>query len=181
MYMFVLLADAGGGGKVEQIARNFGVDWHHLGAQVISFCIVCWLLRRFAYRPILAMLDERRRRIAEGLADAEKMKADLARTEAHRQEAMAKADAQATRLIEEARAAAARVETEELQKARAAAEQIVQQAREAAERDHDRMLAELKREMGYLVVRTVAAVTGKVLTPDDRHRLVEDTARQFAS
>ena len=81
-------------------------------------------------------------------------------------------------MIEEARAAAARIEAEETQKARAAAEQIMARAREAAERDHDRMLAELKREVGQLVVRTVAAVTGKVLTPDDQQRLVEETAKQ---
>jgi F-type H+-transporting ATPase subunit b len=179
MNLLVLLADSGGG-PVEQIARRFGVDWPHLTAQVISFGIVCWLLHRFAYRPVLAMLDERRRRIAEGLADAARVKAELARTEADRKAALEKADAQAAQLIEEARAAAARVQAEEAQKARAAAEQIVARAREAVEQDHDRMLAELKREVGQLVVRTVAAVTGKVLTPDDQRRLVEETARQFA-
>src|SRR5262245_44314646 len=123
MNVLVLLADTSSSGPVEQIARSFGVDWRHLGAQIISFCIVCWLLHRFAYRPILAMLDERRRKIAEGLADAEKMKAELARCEAHRKEAMEQADAQATQLIAEARAAAARIEEQETQKAHAAAEE----------------------------------------------------------
>jgi F-type H+-transporting ATPase subunit b len=179
MNVLVLLADANGG-QIEQIARNFGVDWQHLIAQIISFCIVCALLYRFAYRPVLAMLDERRQRIAQGLADAERVKAELARTEAQRKEAMAQADAQATRLIEDARSAAARVEEQETQKAHAAAEQIMLKAREAAECEHDRMLAELKHEVGQLVVRTVAAVTGKVLTPDDQQRLAEETAKQFA-
>lgn len=179
MNLLTLLADTGGG-PVEQIARRFGVDGPHLTAQVISFGIVCWLLHRFAYRPVLAMLDERRRRIAEGLAGAEQVKAELARTEALRREAVAKADAQATQLIEDARAAAARILAEETQKARAAAEQIVARAREAAGRDHDRMLADLKREVGQLVVRTVAAVADKVLTPDDQLRLAEETAREVA-
>ena len=43
------------------------------------------------------------------------------------------------------------------------------------------MLAELKREVGRLVVETAAAVTGKVLTPEDQRRLAEDTARQLTS
>ena len=73
-------------GRSKQIARTFGVDWPHLIAQIISFCIVCALLYRFAYRPVLAMLEERRKRIAEGLANAEKIKAELAQTEAKRQE-----------------------------------------------------------------------------------------------
>jgi F-type H+-transporting ATPase subunit b len=77
MDTLVLLADVSGGGQIEQIARTFGVDWPQLIAQIISFCIVCALLYRFAYRPVLAMLEERRRRIAEGLANAENIKAEL--------------------------------------------------------------------------------------------------------
>ena len=42
------------------------------------------------------------------------------------------------------------------------------------------MLAELKREVGRLVVQTSAAVTGKILTPEDHRRLAEETARQLA-
>jgi F-type H+-transporting ATPase subunit b len=180
MNALVLLADVSGGGQIEQIARTFGVDWPQLIAQIISFCIVCALLYRFAYRPVLAMLEERRRRIAEGLANAEKIKAELARTDAQRQEVMAQVNAQATKLIDEARAAAARVQEQETQKAVAAAQQIMGEAREAAERDHDRMLAELKREVGRLIVQTTAAVTGKVLTPEDQQRLDEETAKQLA-
>jgi F-type H+-transporting ATPase subunit b len=180
MNALVLLADASGGGQIEQIARTFGVDWPQLIAQIISFCIVCVLLQRFAYRPVLATLEARRQRIAEALTDAEKIKAELARTEAGRQEKMAQVSAQATQLIEEARAAAARVQEQETQKAVAAAEQIMVKAREAAERDHERMLAELKREMGRLIVETTAAVTGKILTPEDQQRLDEETAKQLA-
>jgi F-type H+-transporting ATPase subunit b len=181
MNAFFLLADTSGGGPLEEIARTFGVDWPHLTAQIISFCIVCALLYRFAYRPVLAMLEERRKRIAEGLASAEKSKAELARTEAKQREMLEQAGAQAAKLIEEARAAAGRVQEEETQKALAAAKQIVASASEAAQRDHDRMLAELKREVGRLVVETAAAVTGKILTPEDQRRLAEDTARQFIS
>jgi F-type H+-transporting ATPase subunit b len=181
MNNFLSLVDMSAGGQIEQIARTFGVDWPQLIAQIISFCLVCALLQRFAYRPVLAMLEERRRRIAEGLANAEKIKADLARTDAERQEVMAQANTQATKLIDEARAAAARVQEQEIRKAVAAAEQIMVRAREAAERDHDRMLAELKREVGRLIVQTATAVTGKILTPEDQQRLDEETAKLFAS
>ena len=167
--------------QVQEIAKTFGVDWAHLGAQIVSFCVVCALLYFFAYKRVLAMLEERRQRIAEGLANAEKIKAELARTEAQRLEVLSQANTQATRLIEEARAAAARVQEQETQKAIAAAEDIIRKAREAAAADHARMLAELKREVGRLVVQTTATVTGKVLTPDDQRRLAEETARQVAA
>ena len=54
-------------------------------------------------------------------------------------------------------------------------------AREAAEQEHARMFAELRREVGRLVVQTTTAVIGKVLTPDDERRLAEETARHLAA
>jgi F-type H+-transporting ATPase subunit b len=161
------------------VANQFGLDAPHFFAQVISFLIVAGLLYRFAYRPILAVLEERRQRIAEGLENAEKIKAELAKTESARQAIFDRANDQANQLIEEARAAAARVREQETQKAIAAAEQIMVKAREAAVRDHERMLAELKREVGRLVVQTTATVTGKILTPDDQRRLAEETEKQL--
>jgi len=165
-------------GIIGDTAREFGVDWPHFIAQVVSFLIVAFLLQRFAYKRVVDMLEERRQRIAEGLANADKIKAELARAEAQRHEVLTQANDQATKLIEEARAAAARVQEQETQKAIAAAEQIITKAREAAAAEHARMLTDLKREVGRLVVQTTATVTGKILTPEDQRRLAEETVRQ---
>ncbi len=177
----IMFAQADGGGQIEQIAKQFGVDWPHLIAQTVSFGIVCFCLYLFAYKRILAMLEARRQRITDGLANAEKIKIELANTEAQRQEVLVQANAQAGKLIEEARAAAARVQEQETQKAIAAAEQIIAKAREAAAQDHARMLTELRREVGRLVVQTTATVTGKILTPEDQRRLAEETAKQVTA
>ena len=113
--------------QVAQIARTFGVDWPHLVAQIISFAIVCAVLYKFAYKRILAMLEQRRQQIGQGIANAEKIKAELDQTETQRQEVMAQAHTQGADFIEEARAAAAPVQQEETKKAIAAAEQITGQ------------------------------------------------------
>jgi len=168
------------GGQIETIARTFGVDWTHLVAQIVSFGIVCVVLYLLAYKPILRILEARREQIASGLANAEKIKAELVRIDAERLEILSKADAEGKRLIDEARAAAARVQAEETRKAIAAAEQVLVRAREATERDRAQMLADLKREVGRLVVQTTAAVTGKILTADDHRRLSEETARHLS-
>jgi len=181
MNVLLLAAQVALSERPERIVTTFGVDWSHLLAQVVSFCIVCFVLYRFAYQPVLKMLEVRRQQIAQGLANAEQIKAELARTEAQRQEVMAQANVQATKFIEEARAAAARVLEQETRKAIAAAEQITVKAREAAVQDYDRMLAELKREVGRLVIQTTATVTGKILTAEDQRRLAEETAKQVAA
>ena len=164
-----------------ETARTFGLDWPHFIAQVISFSIVAFLLHRFAYKPILKVLEERRQRIAEGLANAEKIKAELARTEASRQEVLTQANTQAQKLIEEARQVAARVQEVETQKAIAAAKDIVEKARQATEAEHARMLTDLRREVGRLVVQTTGRVVGKTLTPDDQQRLANEATRELAA
>jgi F-type H+-transporting ATPase subunit b len=181
MNAFALLAELQGGGQPETIRQVFGVDWPHLLAQSISFFIVCVLLYRWAYKPILGMLEARRQKIAEGLTNAEKIKAELRETESQRHEFIQKATAEANQIVEEAHAAAARVQQRETEKALAAAEQIVAKSREDAAREHTRMLAGLKGEVGRLVVETTAAVTGKILTPEDQRRLAEETTKQLPS
>ncbi len=181
MNALVLLPEADTGGQIQQIANTFGVDWPHLIAQIISFSIVCILLHRFAYKPVLQMLEERRRQIAQGLADTEKIKSELAQIETQRQEIMMKADTRATKLIEEAKVAVARVQEQETQKAIAAAQQIIAKAREVTAQEHALMLVELKREVGRLVLQATATVTGKILTPDDQRRLAEETTKQLAA
>jgi F-type H+-transporting ATPase subunit b len=158
-----------------------GIQWKILLAQTISFSLVLFVLWRFAYGPIFTMLQTRREKIAEALANAEKIKGDVARTEAERQKILADAGDQANKLIDEARQAAARVRETETQKAIAVAEQIVIKAREAAAQEHSQMLADLKREVGRLVVQTTATVTGKILTPEDQRRLAEETEKQLAA
>jgi len=160
---------------------DLGIQWQILLAQTISFSVVLFVLWRFAYRPVFAMLEARRQKIAEATANAEKIKTELAKTEADRLKVLAEAGDQADKLIDEARGAAARVRADETQKAVAAAEQIIAKAREAAAQEHAQMLAGLKREVGRLVVQTTSTVTGKVLTPEDQRRLAEETERHLSA
>src|SRR3974390_410162 len=175
----VFFAEVQGGGQIETITRTFGVDWPHLLAQIVSFCIMCAVLYRWAYTPVLKMLEERRKVIALGEKNAEQIKAELARTEAQRQEVIQKANVEAARIIQEAHEAAARVQDRETQKAIAGAEQILAKSKEAASQDYERMLTELKREVGRLVVQTTASVTRKILTPEDQRRLADETAKEL--
>ena len=157
-----------------------GIHWTKLIIQTINFSIVLIVLWKFAYKPVFKILEARKVKIAEGVANADKIKSQLAQTEADRQKTLADAGDLANKIIADARAAAARVSDLETQKAVASAEQIVTKAREAAAQERSQMLAQLKREVGQLVVKTTATVTGKVLNSDDQRRLAEETQKQLA-
>jgi F-type H+-transporting ATPase subunit b len=176
-----ILAAASTGDMIREVGETFGFDWKIFLSQVISFIIVALVLRRFAYKPILTVLEERRQRIAEGLLNAEKIKQQLAEAEQRHADILAKANAQAQKMIDDARESAAQVGERKQQEAIAAAEQIIAKGREATSIERERTMAELKRELGRLVVDTTAKVTGKVLTSEDQRRLQEEASRQMAS
>ena len=179
--MNLILAADSFGDMVKQTGETFGFDTKIFLSQVISFIIVALVLKRFAYKPILAVLEERRQRIQEGLVNAEKIKQQLAEAEQRYSEIMVQANAKAQNLIDDARTSAAHIAERKQQEAVAAAEQIIVKAREASAIEHERTMTELKRELGRLVVDTTAKVTGKVLTSDDQRRLQEEASRQLAS
>ena len=164
---------------MQQIAQTFGVDWPHLIAQVASFSIVCALLYRLAYTPILAMLATRRQLIAQGLANTAKINAALAGIELQRQQIITAAQEEAAHLVDEGRKVAKRIREQEAQRATALADRVVHRAREQADHERAVMVAMVRRDIGHLVVETTAAVAGRILTPDDQRRLVQETTRQL--
>lgn len=166
---------------ITQLLTNFGVTWSKFGAQVILFIIVYVILSKFAFGPILAMLNERRRRIEEGQHNAEKIKRQLAEAELRYQEALRKANEDATKLIEEARASSEAHTQKQIQQAITDAEGIIAKAKDTINSERAKMVAEVKSEMVGLVVNTTAQVVGKVLSPEDQKRLSEETARQLAA
>jgi F-type H+-transporting ATPase subunit b len=180
--MNLMIAATTGGftDTLRDTADTFGWNPWLFFSQVISFAIVAFLLRRFAYKPIQAVLEDRRRRIEEGLLNAEKIKKELAEAQKRYAEILAKGNADAQKMIDEARESSTHLAERKQQEAIAAAEQIIAKAHEAAALEHERTMESLKRELGRLVVDTTAKVTGKVLTSEDQRRLQEEALRQLA-
>lgn len=164
-----------------EIFDTFGVSWGKFIAQIILFLIVYGILKKYAFGPILEVLNERRRRIEEGQHNAEKIKKQLAEAELRYQEALRKANEDATKLIEEARASSDAHTQKQIQQAIKDAEGIIAKAQETIGQERHKMVAEVKKEMVSLVVHTTAKVVGKVLSPEDQKRLSEETSKQLAA
>jgi len=184
-YLPILAADGGIlqslGESATRTGETFGFNAWLFFSQIISFCIVAFLLQKFAYKPVLTVLEARRQKIAEGLANAEKIKQQLAESEVRFQEILSKANAEAQKMIDDARAAAKTVGDRETQRAIGEAEAIIAKAREATKAEREAELASLKREITRLVIDTTSKVTGKVLTGDDQRRISEEATRDLAA
>jgi F-type H+-transporting ATPase subunit b len=183
MSVSIFLAQTAGGPleTAAATAKVFGLNWWLFLSQCISFAIVCFVLQKFAYRPILTVLEERRNRIAEGLANAERIKQQLAEAQQTANNIIGQANVEAQKMIDEARNAAKALGEQQAQHAVAEAEQIIARAHDTSVVERDRMMSELKRELARLVVDTTARVSGKVLTAEDQRRLSEEAAREIAA
>jgi F-type H+-transporting ATPase subunit b len=164
-----------------QIFEQFGVTWPMFIAQLVLFIIVYFVLNRFAFGPLLKVLEERRKRIEEGQLNAEKIKKQLAEAELRYQEVLRKANDDAQILLEESRKNNEAFSQREMEKAVKESAAIVERARHEITSERNRMVDEVKREMVSLVVKTTAKVAGKVLSPEDQKRLSEEAAKDLSS
>jgi F-type H+-transporting ATPase subunit b len=166
---------------ITQLFENFGISWSKFIPQIVLFGIVYFVLNKFAFGPVLAMLNERRRRIEEGQHNADKIKRQLAEAELRYQEILRKANEDASKLLEESRLSSEAHSQKAAQQAIKDAEAIIAKAHEAISQERSKMVSEVKQQMIGLVVDTTAKVTGKILTPEDQKRLNDETARQLAA
>ncbi|WP_395739823.1 ATP synthase F0 subunit B [Prosthecobacter sp.] len=168
-------------GKVDAIADKFGLAWGKFFAQVIIFWIVFTILKKYAFGPILAMLEQRRQRIADGEAKLEKIAKDAAEAKQNSQAILDKAEADAARLVKEADDAAKAIQERRQQDAVASANTIIAKAREAAQLEQEQLMAQLKREFGRMVSDATSRVTGKVLNTEDQTRINQETSAQVSA
>lgn len=138
--------------------------------------IVLWI---FGWKPVVSILDQRRNTIEESMANAEKIKTELADAEATRLSIIQKANDKANAIVAEAEKSAIALGEQRTKEAARQAEDIIKNAHEAAVLDRNRLMTELKQHLGELVIQTTQKVTGKVLTADDQTRLNSETLRQL--
>jgi F-type H+-transporting ATPase subunit b len=174
MITYLATAAAEQPGAFEAIKTSFDFGGWYFVAQVINFFIVIFILKKFAFGPIQNMLEQRRARIAEGEEKLKQIEQQLAASEQTTAAAIAKANEEAIRLVNEAKQGATAFTEQKAREAIAQAQQILTNAEAAANADRERLGMELKREFGRLVAATTAQVTGKVLTADDQQRINED-------
>ena len=174
MLTFLAETAAEHGGILTTIKEKFGLNGPFFIAQVINFFLVVLVLKKFAFGPVQKILEERRNRIAEGESKLAQIEKRLADSEIETAAAIAKANEDATRLINEAKTSAAKLSEQKAQEAIASAQQILAKAEAAAQAERATIKAELKQEFGRLVAATTAQVTGKVLNQDDQARINQE-------
>jgi F-type H+-transporting ATPase subunit b len=168
-------------GGLEKIVHEFGINTPDIIAQIISFCVVAFLLYKFFFKPTLATIDERQSKIEDGLRYTEEMKAKLAEAEKETAEVMKKASLEAQRIIVEARDSGKALLEKQTQEATAKAQDILAKTEQAIELERKKMLADVRDEISRLVVLTTSRVLSKDLPEDEKQKYAESAAKELSN
>ena len=158
----------------------FHIEWPMLVAQMVNFLVVAYILYRFAFRPVMNIIEQRQKEINDGLQYAEEMKHKLAETDKKYAETMKKGSQEAQQMIDEARVHAEELMKKHTQESVRKAEDILTHARSAAVQEREKVMEEAHQELKALLVETTSKVLGKELSDAERSRYTEAAAKELA-
>ena len=150
-----------------EFIKHFGIDWKLLLAQAINFCVLFYLLRRFAWGPLLSLMRERRRKIEEGLAFRDQAEENLRMSDSMREEAFLTAMRDALEIVTKAEGTAKERHEDIMKDTNKKVEQVLADARRVIDGEKQKMSKEVYDEAEEFVRLAVARIIGNT-SPAER-------------
>jgi len=160
--------------------EHFGIELKYVVAQLIGFSIFATVIYFKAIKPTIGAMAERQAAVDVGIKHAEEMKTKLDAAAVESVSIVKAAQAQATKVIEEARISAKAVIERQSQEATVKAQGIIAKAQHATELEHRKMIAEARGEIARLVIATTRQVLAQELSNDDRTRYNNAAAKELS-
>ena len=156
-----------------ELFTKLGIDWKLLIAQIVNFLVLLFILYRFAYKPVLAMLEKRTKKIERGLKDADAAHKKLAESEERQKEILRKARLEANVIVEKSHKQAEKAKSEIAAEAKTQAEKIIAGAKAEIGREKEKTISEIKSEIGGLVIAAAEKVIGEKMDEGKGRELIE--------
>ncbi|MBI4037144.1 F0F1 ATP synthase subunit B [Candidatus Daviesbacteria bacterium] len=156
---------------------DFGVKPILLIAQVVNFLLLLLILKKFLYKPILKVLEERKQKIADSLKNAQAIEEKLQKTEEDREKRLADARQEAKVIIDEAGKGASQIMADAKISAQQEIERLVEKSKIALELERTKMERETRAGLAELVVTSLEKVVGRAVTDKDRKNLIEKSVK----
>lgn len=155
-----------------EVLAKLGVDGKLLLAQAVNFAVLFWVLRRFAYKPMLDFLEKRSAKIEQGLKDAEASRAKLGEIEAKEKTVLSEARAEARAIAAAAEESAKKRDAERLAETEAKMKHLLEEAEQKIREEKEKALASAKEEIGELVMLSVEKILREKITPQKDEQVI---------
>ena len=148
---------------------------------IAVFLVLLYLLKRFAWGPLLAALDERQAGIRKSLDDADRAKKELEQVQQESEAILGRARSQADAIVSEARSDAAKLREDLRRQAQQEAQSIVGNAERQIQQERDRALVQIRGEAVDVSLLIASKLIRRNLTKEDNAALIDDAVRQVGS
>jgi len=166
------LAEGGGGGLLS-------VDATLLWATLVVFALFAWILGKFAWGPLLKIVEEREKTIREQVDSAQLAAAEAKDLLGQHQEMLKGASREREEILQKAVKEAELVRSDLVAKARADSDQVVARAREQMQREKDLAIAELQAQVADIAVEAASRIVKSSLTEEAQRKLVDDYIKEL--
>lgn len=139
----------------------------HLGLffwSLISFLVVLFILGKFAWKPILKTLNERETKIADSIATAQKVRAEMDQLKSDNEKLLQQAREERSQMLKEAKEAKEKIISDAKTQAKSEAEKLIVDARQQIENEKNAALTEVKNQIGTLAVEVAEKILRKELS-----------------
>lgn len=137
---------------MEQIVSVFGINWKLILIQMVNFGLLLFILHRYLYKPVIAMVDTRRMKIENAIKNSERMEIELGHAEAEKARIVREATKKGDELIDAAKSHAEKEEHNIMKEAHRKAVHLLNEAERRTNREHDEMLQKAEREVARMAV-----------------------------
>ncbi len=146
---------------------------------ILTFLVLLFLLAKFAWKPLLLMLEKREETIRQSLDDAEKAKREIERLKEESEDIIAKARSEAQTIVMEGKTTAERLKDDVLAKAKEKSDEIVANAQNIIVAEKNRAIKEIKSEAVDISINIASKLIEKNLTIEDNKTLIEDALKRI--
>lgn len=161
-----------------EVLAKLGIDWKLLIAQAVNFIVLLWVLRRYAYQPILKALEARTKKIEQGLKDAASSQERLQKVVEEEKQVMAAAREEAHDILIKAEAGAKERDARMLQETKGKIDKMITDADAHLAEEKARLVREAKAEISGLVITATERVLGGVVDAGVDTKLVDAALKQ---
>lgn len=169
------------GGEAESYGLVLPVQWESLIWAWVIFALLFFVLRKFAWKPLLDAVEAREKKISDSLKKAEEVQEAAAHIAARQESALAEAQAQAKDILEKARADAERYSKQEAAKAQAGAQEFLDRAKKEIALEESRARDALRREVVDLTLQAASRVLERSIGSEDERRLAGEVVSELQS
>ena len=145
---------------------------------ILTFLLLVFVLAKFAWKPLLKMLQDREDMIRSSIEDAEKAKSELERLNEESEAIMAKARSEAQSILADGKAAAEKVKDGIIAKSKEQASKIREDAGNQIQVEKDKAISEIKEEVVNLTLSVAEKLIQKNLSDADNNSLIEESLKK---